>query len=277
MSLFGNGYGIKDFVPPVDNARITSTEGNRKAFKTDNGAMSSSFHRGIDVASTGKVPVKNITGGTVVFAGKINGYGNAVIVKNPEGYTVQYSHLDGINVKAGQQIPAGSPVGVMGATGNATGVHLDMMVAKDGKAINRDGQAFGSMNTGMAKRANTPVANSAAAQPVQMTPMPIAQTMPVAQSTPPILPNTTPAVSQPQLVQNQSTPQTTTANSSEYDIFSTKQDPIYDIALSTVKRAASTLLNKPLLDSNPIDYGLEKLYDTVDTNGSQSSTSSTNT
>ena len=150
-------YGIKDFVPPVAGKyRITSGEGPRKSGRTTNGARMSSFHHGADWAgpTTGSKPdIRNITAGKVVWVGNAGGWGKTVIVQNPDGYTVQYGHLDSIDVKVGDQVPAGGKIGVMGATGNVTGTHLDMIVTKNGKSIKRDGSVLADAPASIAKRA----------------------------------------------------------------------------------------------------------------------------
>lgn len=165
-------YGIKDFVAPVAGKyRITSEEGARKARKTTNGAMMTSFHHGTDWAGSkpgSKPDIRNITAGRVVWAGNAGGWGNTVIVQNPDGYTVQYGHLDSIGVKVGDQIPAGAKIGVMGATGNVTGTHLDLIVTKNGKSIKRDGTALANAPASIAKRAGSAptVRNNAQSEPV---------------------------------------------------------------------------------------------------------------
>lgn len=167
-------YGIKDFVPPIAGKyRITSGEGPRKSGKTTNGASMSSFHHGTDWAGAtpgSKPDIRNVTSGRVVWTGKAGGWGNTVIVQNPDGYTVQYGHLDSINVKVGDQVPAGGKIGVMGATGNVTGVHLDMIVTKNGKSIKRDGTAFADAPASIAKRAGGKVPSGGTSQPTQSAP-----------------------------------------------------------------------------------------------------------
>lgn len=189
-------YGIKDFVPPVAGKyRITSGEGARKARRTTNGAMMTSFHYGTDWAGAtpgSKPDIQNITAGKVVWVGKAGGWGNTVIVQNPDGYTVQYGHLDSINVKVGDQVPAGGKIGVMGATGNVTGVHLDMIVTKNGKAIKRDGSVLADAPASIAKRAGgkvpsgsttpTTPATSTPKEPIMVGDKP--QMQPVGQQTP---------------------------------------------------------------------------------------------
>ena len=169
-------YGIKDFVPPVAGKyRITSGEGPRKSGRTTNGARMSSFHHGADWAGAtpgSKPDIQNITAGKVVWAGNAGGWGKTVIVQNPDGYTVQYGHLDSIDVKVGDQVPAGGKIGVMGATGNVTGVHLDMIVTKNGKSIKRDGTVLADAPASIAKRAGgkVPAGSTTPTTPTQSAP-----------------------------------------------------------------------------------------------------------
>lgn len=189
-------YGIKDFVPPVAGKyRITSGEGPRKSGRTNNGARMSSFHHGADWAGAtpgSKPDIQNISAGKVVWAGNAGGWGKTVIVQTPDGYTVQYGHLDSIDVKVGDQVPAGGKIGVMGSTGNVTGVHLDMVVTKNGKSIKRDGTVLADAPASIAKRAGgkVPAGSTAPTTPTTSTPTePIMvgdkpQMQPVEQQTP---------------------------------------------------------------------------------------------
>lgn len=158
-------YGIKDYVSPVAGKfRVTSGEGARKARRTTNGAMMSSFHHGVDIAGAtpgSKPDIRNVTAGRVVWAGTAGGWGKTVIVQNPDGYTVQYGHLDSISVKAGDNVAAGQKIGVMGATGNVTGVHLDMIVTKNGKSIKRDGSVLADAPASIGRRAGNKFPTSA--------------------------------------------------------------------------------------------------------------------
>lgn len=152
-------FGIADYVEPVDGKyRITSHQGNRRSGRTSNGAKMSKFHHGLDIAGAtpgSKPAIRNITAGRVVFAGKAGGWGNAVIIENPQGYRVQYGHLDSINVNIGDTVPAGGQIGVMGASGNVTGVHLDLIVTKDGKTLKPDGSALANAPASIARRAKS--------------------------------------------------------------------------------------------------------------------------
>ena len=169
-------YGIKDFVPPVAGKyRITSGEGARKSGRTTNGARMSSFHHGTDWAGAtpgSKPDIQNISAGKVVWTGNAGGWGKTVIVQTPDGYTVQYAHLDSTDVKVGDQVPAGGKIGVMGKTGNVTGVHLDMIVTKNGKTIKQDGSVLAAAPASIAKRAGgkVPAGSTTPSTPTQSAP-----------------------------------------------------------------------------------------------------------
>jgi murein DD-endopeptidase MepM/ murein hydrolase activator NlpD len=60
----------------------------------------------------------------VDFAGVQNGFGNVVMVKHSNGNMTVYAHLSRINVQRGQNVAQGQNIGLVGATGWATGPHL---------------------------------------------------------------------------------------------------------------------------------------------------------
>lgn len=85
------------------------------------GARWGRLHAGLDIAKRGTVPVYASAGGTVSYAGKMNGYGNVImIIHNINGktYTTLYAHLRSINVSSGQKVSQGQFIGYMGNSGN---------------------------------------------------------------------------------------------------------------------------------------------------------------
>lgn len=81
-------------------------------------------HLGVDYAAPTGTPVRTIGDGVVEFAGVQNGFGNVVMVKHQNNHTTLYAHLSQIQVQAGQTVLQGQYVGLVGATGWATGPHL---------------------------------------------------------------------------------------------------------------------------------------------------------
>lgn len=86
-------------------------------------------HAGIDFDGDLGDPVFATISGRVIYATfNTGGYGNLVITQRGDGTQVRYAHLDRILVSKGDWVRAGTRVGRMGATGQATGVHLHLEV-----------------------------------------------------------------------------------------------------------------------------------------------------
>ena len=87
------------------------------------------LHGGVDLVKNHNDPIYAFRNGTVSFAGRNNqGFGNLVIVNEPNGYRNFYAHLNSINVKKGQKVTTNTMIGRQGATGNVTGSHLHFEV-----------------------------------------------------------------------------------------------------------------------------------------------------
>jgi murein DD-endopeptidase MepM/ murein hydrolase activator NlpD len=115
--------GEGSFSWPAVGGYISSTMGYRWG----------KLHKGIDIARPSNPTIKAADNGVVVSAGWDNGgYGNKIVINHQNGFQTVYAHLSSIGVKAGQTVEKGSAIGVMGATGDATGVHLHFEVYKNG-------------------------------------------------------------------------------------------------------------------------------------------------
>jgi hypothetical protein len=77
-----------------------------------------------------------VASGKVVSAGVNGGYGKSVRVRHPGGYESMYSHLSRIAVRTGQMVSQGDLIGNVGATGLATGPHLDFRLFLHAKPMN---------------------------------------------------------------------------------------------------------------------------------------------
>ena len=92
-------------------------------------------HEGIDIAGPHQL-VRSTATGTVIRAGYERGLGLYVIVDHGNSYRTIYGHLALISCKIGQEIRIGEPLGVLGRTGQATGLHLHYAVRKSGQYLN---------------------------------------------------------------------------------------------------------------------------------------------
>lgn len=86
------------------------------------------FHLGIDIPDAIGSAVWASDGGTVVWAGTTPSYGKSVRITHANGYSTLYAHLNEILVKVGDEVYQKQPVGTMGRTGVAYGVHLHFEV-----------------------------------------------------------------------------------------------------------------------------------------------------
>lgn len=93
-------------------------------------------HKGIDIARPSNRTIKAADNGKVVSAGFDGGYGNKIVIDHQNGLRTVYAHLASIDVSVGQTVSQGSSIGIMGSTGNSTGVHLHFEVYKNGALQN---------------------------------------------------------------------------------------------------------------------------------------------
>jgi len=102
------------------------------------------FHPGIDIAAATGTPIAAAKGGTVVFSGPNDGYGNYVCIDHGGGMSTCYAHQSRIAVSEGQSVRQGEIIGFVGSTGHSTGPHLHFEVRIDGVVQNPRNYEVGS-------------------------------------------------------------------------------------------------------------------------------------
>ena len=95
----------------------------------------SRFHSGIDIAGDYGDPIRAAASGTVIYAGWISGYGNAVIIDHGGGVTTLYGHNQSLAVSEGQTVAQGQVISYCGSTGNSTGPHCHFEVRVNGEPV----------------------------------------------------------------------------------------------------------------------------------------------
>jgi murein DD-endopeptidase MepM/ murein hydrolase activator NlpD len=94
------------------------------------------FHAGVDFPAPTGTPVGAARAGRVVFAGPSgSGWGNLVVLAHGNGVRTRYAHLSRIDVRVGARVGGGSTIGLVGATGEATGPHLHFEVLVRGANV----------------------------------------------------------------------------------------------------------------------------------------------
>ena len=94
-------------------------------------------HEGVDYAAPVGTPVWAVADGEVVYAGWAGGFGNTVRIQHRSGYLSSYGHLSRYarGLRVGQHVAQKQLIGFVGATGLATGPHLDFRIARDGRFV----------------------------------------------------------------------------------------------------------------------------------------------
>ena len=129
--LFGLIRERMDVCLPLDFISVTS----RYGFRQDPFKMCSSFHDGIDLECNMQHVYSMLPGRVkkVVYSKK--GYGNHVILDYGHIQCL-YGHLATITVREGDEVLAGTIVGISGNTGKSTGPHLHIKISANGKSLN---------------------------------------------------------------------------------------------------------------------------------------------
>jgi murein DD-endopeptidase MepM/ murein hydrolase activator NlpD len=96
-------------------------------------------HLGVDYAAPLGTPVRAAGDGTIQEAGRKKGNGRYIRIRHTNSeYETYYLHLSRFaeGMKKGKKVSQGQVIGYVGATGYATGPHLDFRVKRNGKFVN---------------------------------------------------------------------------------------------------------------------------------------------
>jgi murein DD-endopeptidase MepM/ murein hydrolase activator NlpD len=95
-------------------------------------------HLGVDYGAPTGTPVVAVAEGTVVSAGWAGGGGNQVRLRHAGNIETYYLHLSRFasGVRGGTRVGQGQVIGYVGATGTATGPHLDYRFKRNGVFVN---------------------------------------------------------------------------------------------------------------------------------------------
>jgi len=123
---YSSEHPTRIFAWPVDHGEISSGFGIR------NGTM----HDGVDIAAPIGTAVHAAESGNVIYAGRLRGYGNVIIVRHDDHYVTVYGHNSANLVREGDSVSRGQMIGNIGDSGRTTGANLHFEVRRDNTARN---------------------------------------------------------------------------------------------------------------------------------------------
>jgi len=118
--------GPAPFVWPVAGGILSS----------DFGPRGETHHDGIDISTPEGTAVHAARAGRVIYADRLRGYGNLVILEHGEGYATVYAHNRENMAHPGDQVRQGDVIAVVGRTGTTSGPNLHFEIRKDNVARN---------------------------------------------------------------------------------------------------------------------------------------------
>ncbi len=94
-------------------------------------------HLGIDYAAPTGTPIQTVADGVITFVGNKGGFGKYVEIRHANNYVTSYGHLSRYAARAqkGTKVKQGDTIGYVGATGLATGPHLDFRIKEGNKFV----------------------------------------------------------------------------------------------------------------------------------------------
>jgi murein DD-endopeptidase MepM/ murein hydrolase activator NlpD len=117
------------------NTKVFSNFAETRTYRFKGQDVDTQVHLGYDLASLKQSPVPAANSGVVVFAAPLTIYGNTVVVDHGWGLQTLYAHLSSMEVKEGDEVKKGQPLGRTGATGLALGDHLHFEVLIQGVSV----------------------------------------------------------------------------------------------------------------------------------------------
>lgn len=93
--------------------------------------FASSKGTGINIEVPEGSSVKAAENGTVIYVGSgVEGYGNLILIRHPNGYVSAYAHLQSMTVAKGAVVGRGDTIGAAGMTGSVTKPQLHFELRK---------------------------------------------------------------------------------------------------------------------------------------------------
>lgn len=120
----------------LSGSQVQASFADHREYMYNGKVVDTQDHLGFDLAVTQHYPVEAANHGIVLFAGYLGIYGNTVILDHGYGLLSLYAHMSSIEVKVGEAVALGQPLGKSGTTGLAGGDHLHFSLILHGEQVN---------------------------------------------------------------------------------------------------------------------------------------------
>ena len=120
----------------LGNSKVEASFADYRTYRYNNQVVDHQTHLGFDLAVVQHTPVLAANDGTVVYAGFLGIYGNAVVIDHGCGLQSLYAHLSSFDAKEGDEVKRGQVIARSGQTGLAAGDHLHFTMLLDGVPVN---------------------------------------------------------------------------------------------------------------------------------------------
>ena len=130
----------ESFSPPVDlrggfeqplTGVITSLFGHRRFFN----GQAKNPHSGLDIAADSGTTIHAAGNGSITLSDDLYFNGKTLFIDHGQGLVTMYCHMSELLVKSGETVNKGQAIGLVGATGRATGPHLHWSVSLNGTRV----------------------------------------------------------------------------------------------------------------------------------------------
>lgn len=119
---------------PLEGIKISSSFG----YRINPVTHKKQFHRGIDISSPRKTPIRATADGIVEFvqSRNIGDYGRVIKIIHNYGFKTIYAHMFKTYLKAGDIVKKGQIIGLVGSSGRSTAPHLHYEVKYANNVLN---------------------------------------------------------------------------------------------------------------------------------------------
>ena len=118
------------------NSKVESEFADVRSYVYKGKKIDQQVHLGFDLAVGQHTPVIAANDGKIVWAAPLGIYGNCIVIDHGYGLQSIYGHLSELDVKEGDMVKRGQPMGKSGSTGLASGDHLHFSMQVDGVEVN---------------------------------------------------------------------------------------------------------------------------------------------